>query len=98
GLFTEPPAKNASFTKRLKLADLSQRPLAPTDNIKPLAEEKKYSMAELNQLNNKQLTDLLVTIKWHQIPELFQFNSDSLKFYQDDSRMQAIINKLAEQG
>ena len=30
--------------------------------------------------------------------ELFQFNSDSLKFYQDDSRMQAIINKLAEQG
>ena len=55
-------------------------------------------MAELNQLNNKQLTDLLVTIKWYQIPELFQFNSDSLKFYQDDSRMQAIINKLAEQG
>ncbi len=90
--------ENASFTKRLKLADLSQRPLAPTDNIKPLAEEKKYSMAELNQLNNKQLTDLLVTIKWYQIPELFQFNSDSLKFYQDDSRMQAIINKLAEQG
>ncbi len=90
--------ENASFTKRLKLADLSQRPLAPTDNIKSLAEEKKYSMAELNQLNNKQLTDLLVTIKWYQIPELFQFNSDSLKFYQDDSRMQAIINKLAEQG
>ncbi|MED2864820.1 collagenase ColA [Bacillus thuringiensis] len=90
--------ENASFTKRLKLADLSQRPLAPNDNIKPLAEEKKYSMAELNQLNNKQLTDLLVTIKWYQIPELFQFNSDSLKFYQDDSRMQAIINKLAEQG
>lgn len=58
--------ENESFTKRLKLADLSQRPLAPTDNIKPLAEEKKYSMAELNQLNNKQLTDLLVTIKWYQ--------------------------------
>ena len=32
--------ENESFTKRLKLADLSQRPLAPTDNIKPLAEEK----------------------------------------------------------
>ncbi len=63
--------ENASFTKRLKLADLSQRPLAPTDNIKPLAEEKKYSMAELNQLNNKQLTDLLVTIKWYQIRNYF---------------------------
>ncbi|PFL24769.1 collagenase [Bacillus cereus] len=91
--------ENASFTKRLKLADLSQRPLlAPNENVKQLAEEKKYSMAELNQLSNKQLTDLLVTIKWYQIPELFQFNSDSLKFYQDDSRMQAIIDKLATQG
>ena len=55
-------------------------------------------MAELNQLSNKQLTDFLVTIDWYQIPELFQFNNDSLKFYQDDSRMQAIIDKLAEQG
>ena len=35
--------ENASFTKRLKLADLSQRPLAPTDNIKPLAEEKVFN-------------------------------------------------------
>ena len=32
--------ENESFTKRLKLADLSRRPLAPTDNIKPLGEEK----------------------------------------------------------
>ncbi|MEH7461714.1 collagenase [Bacillus thuringiensis] len=90
--------ENGSFTKRLKLADLSQRPLAPNENAKQLAEEKKYSMAELNQLSNKQLTDLLVTIKWYQIPELFQFTNDSLKFYQDDSRMQAIIDKLVEQG
>ena len=90
--------ESTSFTKRLKLADLSQRPPAPKENAKQLVEEKKYSMAELNQLSNKQLTDLLVTIQWYQIPELFQFNSDSLKFYQDDSRMQAIIDKLAEQG
>ncbi|SFD59323.1 microbial collagenase [Bacillus sp. 491mf] len=90
--------ENGSFTKRLKLADLSQRPLVPNENAKQLAEEKKYSMAELNQLSNKQLTDLLVTIKWYQIPELFQFTNDSLKFYQDDSRMQAIIDKLVEQG
>ncbi|MEY8348518.1 collagenase ColA [Bacillus cereus] len=90
--------ESTSFTKRLKLADLSQRPPASKENAKQLVEEKKYSMAELNQLSNKQLTDLLVTIKWYQIPELFQFNNDSLKFYQDDSRMQAIIDKLAEQG
>ena len=90
--------ESTSFTKRLKLADLSQRPPAPKENAKQLVEEKKYSMAELNQLSNKQLTDLLVTIQWYQIPELFQFNSNSLKFYQDDSRMQAIIDKLAEQG
>ncbi|PEA06988.1 collagenase [Bacillus cereus] len=90
--------ENGSFTKRLKLADLSQRPPMPNENAKQLVEEKKYSMAELNQLSNKQLTDLLVTIQWYQIPELFQFNNESLKFYQDDSRMQAIIAKLAEQG
>ena len=44
--------ENASFTKRLKLADLSQRPPMPNENAKQLAEEKKYSMAELNQLSN----------------------------------------------
>lgn len=32
--------ENASFTKRLKLSDLSQRPLAPNEDVKPLAEEK----------------------------------------------------------
>ncbi|MGG3524031.1 collagenase [Bacillus pseudomycoides] len=90
--------ESTSFTKRLKLADLSQRPPIPKENTKQLVEERKYSMAELNQLSNKQLADLLVTIKWNQIPELFQFNNDSLKFYQDDSRMQALIDKLAEQG
>ncbi|PHE85551.1 collagenase ColA [Bacillus pseudomycoides] len=90
--------ESTSFTKRLKLADLSQRPPMPKENTNQLVEERKYSMAELNQLSNKQLADLLVTIKWNQIPELFQFNNDSLKFYQDDSRMQALIDKLAEQG
>ncbi|PHC37011.1 collagenase [Bacillus pseudomycoides] len=90
--------ESTSFTKRLKLADLSQRPPMPKENTNQLVEERKYSMAELNQLSNKQLADLLVTIKWNQIPELFQFNNDSLKFYQDNSRMQALIDKLAEQG
>lgn len=32
--------ENASFTKRLKLADLSQRPPAPKENAKQLVEEK----------------------------------------------------------
>ncbi|QWI73015.1 collagenase (plasmid) [Bacillus mycoides] len=90
--------ENTSFTKRLKLADLSQRPPMPKENDKQLVDVKKYSMVELNQLSNKQLADLLVTIQWNQIPELFQFNNDSLRFYQDDSRMQALIDKLAEQG
>ena len=42
--------------------------------------------------------DLLVTIDWEQITGLFQFNKDSLAFYQNDSRMQAIIDKLNQQG
>ena len=42
--------------------------------------------------------DLLVTIDWEQINGLFQFNKDSLAFYQNDSRIQAIIDKLQQQG
>ena len=55
---------------------------------------KTYTIAELNQLSNQQLVDLLVTIDWEQITGLFHFNKDSLAFYQNDSRMQAIIDKL----
>ncbi|MCV5514190.1 M9 family metallopeptidase N-terminal domain-containing protein, partial [Escherichia coli] len=65
---------------------------------KQLATAKTYTIAELNQLSNQQLVDLLVTIDWEQITGLFQFNKDSLAFYQNDSRIQAIIDKLKQQG
>ncbi|PFO84623.1 MULTISPECIES: collagenase ColA [Bacillus cereus group] len=90
--------ENKSFEKRLQLADLSQRPPEAMKEAKQAVPAKKYTIAELNQLSNQNLVDLLVTINWEQISGLFQFNNDSLAFYQNDSRMQAIIDKLAQQG
>ena len=90
--------ENKSLRKRLQFADLSQRPPEVKKESKQLAVAKTYTIAELNQLSNQQLVDLLVTIDWEQITGLFQFNKDSLAFYQNDSRMQAIIDKLNQQG
>ncbi len=90
--------ESKSFEKRLQFADLSQRPPEVKKESKQLAVAKTYTIAELNQLSNQQLVDLLVTIDWEQITGLFQFNTDSLAFYQNDSRMQAIIDKLKQQG
>ena len=80
-----------SLLKRLQFADLSQRPPEVKKESKQLAVAKTYTIAELNQLSNQQLVDLLVTIDWEQITGLFQFNKDSLAFYQNDSRMQALL-------
>jgi microbial collagenase len=90
--------ESKSFEKRLQFADLSQRPPEVKKENKQLAVAKTYTIAELNQLSNQQLVDLLVTIDWEQITGLFQFNKDSLAFYQNDSRIQAIIDKLKQQG
>lgn len=40
----------------------------------------QYSMAELNSLSYEELTDLLVSIEWRKIPELFKYNDDTRLF------------------
>ncbi len=57
-----------------------------------------YSFADLNQLNHADLVDLLTTIHWYDIPELFQFNEDSQAFYSDTTRVEALIAALEEYG
>ncbi|EHQ63115.1 microbial collagenase precursor [Paenibacillus dendritiformis C454] len=58
----------------------------------------RYSMAELNSLSYEELTDLLVRIEWHKIPELFKYNDDTRRFYEDENRFQAIVDRLQESG
>ncbi|SDB94908.1 collagenase [Shouchella lonarensis] len=88
------------FQSRMKLADLSIQPpydetLSTSHITLPTA---SYSMAYLNTLGYDALVQLLVTIQWYDIPDLFEFNSDSFKFYEDESRVQFIIDALESRG
>ncbi|GAC40784.1 hypothetical protein PPOP_0111 [Paenibacillus popilliae ATCC 14706] len=57
-----------------------------------------YSMAELNSLSYRELTDLLVSITWEEIPELFKYNDDTHRFYADEARFQAMVDRLKDSG
>ncbi|PPA93482.1 collagenase [Brevibacillus laterosporus] len=61
-------------------------------------EQQTYSMSHLNSLSYEELVEVLRKIEWKDIPDLFKFNSDSVEFYSDHDRVQAIINALEESG
>jgi microbial collagenase len=62
------------------------------------SERSTYSMAELNSMSYTELTNLLTRIQWEEIPELFQYNEDTRRFYSDEKRVQAVIDQLEESG
>ncbi|MED1781222.1 collagenase [Brevibacillus fortis] len=62
------------------------------------ANAQKYSMSDLNRLSYEELINVLVTVNWEQIPELFDFTPDSYAFYNDRQRVQAIIEALEARG
>lgn len=75
-----------------------QPPYRETDSITPAATQRTYTMAQLHALSYEDLTKLLVTINWSDITDLFQFNADSLIFYQDQNRVKFLIKELEKQG
>ncbi|WP_260612307.1 collagenase [Paenibacillus popilliae] len=86
---------------RLPMAEQSEDPgipEPPARAVKSISEQSTYSMADLSALSYEELTDLLVSIDWAKIPELFKFNEDTRRFYADENRMQAIIDRLEESG
>ncbi|GAV15023.1 microbial collagenase [Paenibacillus sp. NAIST15-1] len=86
---------------RLPMAEQSEDPgipEPPARAVKSISKQSTYSMADLNALSYEELTDLLVSIDWEKIPELFKLNEDSRRFYADENRMQAIIDRLEESG
>ncbi|AIG26517.1 PKD domain-containing protein [Brevibacillus laterosporus] len=62
------------------------------------AEQQTYSMSDLNRLSYDELVEVLRKIEWKNIPDLFKFNSDSVEFYSDRDRVQAVINALQDSG
>ncbi|EJR62442.1 M9 family metallopeptidase N-terminal domain-containing protein, partial [Bacillus cereus] len=62
------------------------------------ATQQVYTMAQLQALSYENLVQVLSTIRWSDITDLFQFNADSLAFYQDQNRVQFLIQALAKRG
>ncbi|HDR8449197.1 TPA: collagenase [Bacillus cereus] len=60
--------------------------------------QQTYTMAQLQALSFENLVQLLSTIRWSDITDLFQFNADSLAFYQDQNRVQFLIQSLEKRG
>lgn len=90
-LFTIPFQTNRSI----------QPPYPKTDLVMPsiaLSAQQAYTMAQLNALSYEKLVQVLSTIRWSDISDLFQFNADSLKFYQDQNRVQFLIQELEKRG
>ncbi|MEK4418689.1 M9 family metallopeptidase N-terminal domain-containing protein [Bacillus sp. FSL K6-0268] len=60
--------------------------------------QQTYTMAQLQALSYANLEQVLSTIRWSDITDLFQFNTDSLAFYQDQNRVQFLIQVLEKRG
>lgn len=54
-------------------------------------------MAQLQTLSYENLVQVLSTIRWSDITDLFQFNADSLTFYQDQNRVRFLIQALEKE-
>ncbi|MGR5897581.1 M9 family metallopeptidase N-terminal domain-containing protein [Bacillus cereus] len=61
------------------------------------ATQQTYTMAQLQALSYENLVQVLSTIRWSDITDLFQFNADSLAFYQDQHRVQFLIRALEKE-
>ncbi|WP_342503686.1 collagenase [Lysinibacillus sp. FSL L8-0126] len=87
-----------SFDERLEIGDFSQHPAPIIEQADTKQLQEKYSMAELNKMNDRELIDTLGNIRWYQITDLFQFSEETKAFYQNEERMQVIINELGKRG
>lgn len=62
------------------------------------SETRKYTFKELNALSYSDLIKTIKSIKYGDVPELFQFNNDSYEFYKNENRVQALIDALTNIG
>lgn len=98
GKITPDQKKDHGSNDQQRVNDLSIRPPHKSDDAPSVRSSQQYPMSYLNTLSHAELIQLLSSISWDQIPDLFQFNQDSYHFYRDSSRVQAIINALEQKG
>lgn len=87
-----------SYEERLKVGDFSQRPTPVVKRAAAKQFQQKYSVAELNRMNDDELIDTLANVSWDQIIDLSQFNQETKVFYQNKERIEAIIDELGRRG
>lgn len=93
--------KENQFKKDLNIEPLGKQDTDTTlksGKSAKLSKSATYTYNDLNKLSYKELTDLLVTIDWFQIKDIFVFNEDAYKFYNDEARVNAIIKTLEDRG
>ncbi|MFA8344078.1 MAG: collagenase [Rhodothermaceae bacterium] len=57
-----------------------------------------YDLAYLSTLSYQNLVDLLVTIEWSDISDLFKWTSGAITFYSDQNRIDYIISAVQTKG
>ncbi|MGL5087802.1 MAG: M9 family metallopeptidase N-terminal domain-containing protein [Clostridium sp.] len=58
----------------------------------------KYTMADLNKVSFDELINIITSINWEQIEDIFEYNSDAYEFYSNEARFNAIVKALEERG
>ena len=103
-------SNSGQITKEIKSYDISKKELSnevATDNNRPLGpinaldragNKRIYTFDELNRMNYSDLVELIKTISYENVPDLFNFNDGSYTFFSNRDRMQAIIYALEESG
>ena len=90
--------KENQFKKDLNIEPLGKQDTDTILKSAKLSKSATYTYNDLNKLSYKELTDLLVTIDWFQIKDIFVYNEDAYKFYNDEARVNAIIKTLEDRG
>ena len=103
-------SNNGQITREINADQISKTELnneVATDNNRPLGpsiapararNNKIYTFDELNRMNYSDLVELIKTISYENVPDLFNFNDGSYTFFSNRDRVQAIIYGLEDSG
>ena len=92
------------ITDDVKATNIPNPPKMPSTekgqakNLTATAVQQQYPMSYLKTLSNEELVNLLVTIKWSDIPDLFQYNQDAYEFYSNQNRITVLIDAINARG
>jgi len=57
-----------------------------------------YTLSQLSSMNYRDMVNILVTIEWNDISDLFKWTSGAISFYSDRNRINYIISEVKTRG